>query len=185
MGGNMKRLWLIILVLAFVSCSKKETEKTSVIKNDTETEKVLVRSPYTVHDPYTGEIFFEIGDLKEEFECDGEVIGMIVFGTSTGDDFIFLLTENSELGVRAEYEWIKLTYPEFSRFGQGKINTGQSLIDIECRGTIHPCDLLTAVNKDTDEIVKKCILIFHPFLRELLKTLVKAARAEVNEKKYI
>jgi hypothetical protein len=70
----MKRLWLIILVLAFVSCSKKETEKTSVIGNDTEVEQSIIEMPEII--PVSVDNFYssQIEQKDEyEYEVDSEL----------------------------------------------------------------------------------------------------------------
>jgi hypothetical protein len=98
---------------------------------------------------YTGDdkIIFEIEEIRDVlyYEPDEETIEIIVFETSSKDDFVKICTENSTLGIPAEYAWIRYTYPEYSR-------VQQSLIEIKINGKILPCDLLLIKNNNTEEL---------------------------------
>jgi hypothetical protein len=94
-----------------------------------------------------GKIIFEIEEIRDVlyYEPNEETIEIIVFETYSKDDFVKICTENSTLGIPAEYAWIRYTYPEYSR-------VQQSLIEIKINGKTLPCDLLVIKNNNTGEL---------------------------------
>ena len=147
----MKNFYLLLLVMASFSCTtfndsknQKEQLANAYISNannsEESSEKIIV---FTMDD----NVIFELGEIIDilSYETDNEVVEIVVFETSTQDDFVKIHATSSISGISAEYAWIRYKYPGFSR-------VRQSLIDIKINGRIFKCDLLLIKNDTTGEL---------------------------------
>ena len=93
-----------------------------------------------------GKLLFEIIGIKDalKFTHDKEEIEIVVFETSTGDDFVKIKAEKTMLGIFAECAWANHTYPGFEK-------GNQSLLHLEINDMVFPCDLINFKNDETGE----------------------------------
>ena len=93
-----------------------------------------------------GKLIFELLGIKDviRFSPDAGKVEIIVFKTSTGEDFVKINAEKTMLGIFSERAWVEYTYPGFEK-GQ------QSLLQLKINESIVPCDLVNYINNETGE----------------------------------
>jgi len=144
---KMKIFCLILLVIVSFSCKTfnesqrhisgiPEEQLSSNNISEDYTEKFTV---FTIDN----NAIFEIGQIIDVLDYQGVVI--IVFETSTKDDFVIISANESSLGIPTEYAWIKYAYSEYSL-------VKQYLIDIKINNKVFECDLFLIKNDSTGEL---------------------------------
>jgi hypothetical protein len=76
---------------------------------------------------------------KREFKCDGKSAEIIVFEPVEQGEIVKIITNNSSIGIKIEYLWIKEKYPDF------KVSM-QRLSPVVLNGKNIICDILEIVN---------------------------------------
>ena len=91
-------------------------------------------------------LLFELIGIKDAFKFtpEKEEVELIVFETSTGDDFVKINAGNTMLGIFAERAWVNHMYPGYEK-------DMQSLLHLKIKDAIVPCDLIKWKNNETGD----------------------------------